>query len=85
MQKMAVMVRGPVIDAGDLHLGSPPVAGESLEALLKLDFHEAVGRLEKLLLRRAMQESSGNRAEAARLLKMRRQLLYAKLKEHRLA
>jgi two-component system NtrC family response regulator len=38
--------------------------------------------LEKQLLQRALRKAHGNRAEAARLLNIHRQLLYAKLKEH---
>ncbi|MBV8212642.1 MAG: sigma-54-dependent Fis family transcriptional regulator, partial [Verrucomicrobia bacterium] len=42
----------------------------------------AIRRLEKLLLERALARANGNRAEAARLLNIHRQLLYSKLKEH---
>jgi DNA-binding NtrC family response regulator len=37
--------------------------------------------LERLLITRALARSQGNKAEAARLLQIRRQHLYAKLKE----
>jgi two-component system NtrC family response regulator len=56
-----------------------------LEELLQLDYHSAIGRLEKLLLERALSRAKGNRAEAARLLNIHRQLLYTKLKEHGLS
>jgi DNA-binding NtrC family response regulator len=43
--------------------------------------HQATRRLERLLITRALARSQGNKAEAARLLQIRRQHLYAKLKE----
>jgi two-component system NtrC family response regulator len=82
IQKASLLVRGPVIDAGDLPLAELESGPGGLAELLKMEFHPAVARLEELLLRRALRQAAGNRAEAARLLGMRRQLLYAKLKEH---
>jgi DNA-binding NtrC family response regulator len=38
--------------------------------------------LEEMLIRRALARAGGNRAEAARLLNINRQLLYAKLKRY---
>ena len=57
-------------------------AETQIEGLLELDFHSAVSRFEKLLLAKTLKKAHGNRAEAARLLNIHRQLLYAKLKEH---
>ena len=84
MQNATVTVRGPVIDHADLPL-APPAAGgaaDTLDALLALPWNEAIARLEKALLARALRAAGGNRTEAARRLEMHRQLLYAKLKEH---
>jgi len=84
----SLAVRGPVIDAEDVPLQVPgqvsglPTAVQPADA--DLDFHAAVHRLEKHLLQRALAKSQGNRAEAARLLNIHRQLLYAKLREHNL-
>jgi len=36
------------------------------------------------MIRRALEKSGGNRAEAARLLGIHRQLLYEKLRQHRI-
>ncbi|PWT86323.1 MAG: sigma-54-dependent Fis family transcriptional regulator, partial [Acidobacteria bacterium] len=86
MRAAALAVRGSIIDAPDLQ--RTPTASESdcqLEELLQLDYHSAIGRLEKLLLVRALSRAKGNRAEAARLLNIHRQLLYTKLKEHGLS
>jgi DNA-binding NtrC family response regulator len=83
IRSSSLAVRGAVIDGRDLQM----VATESsvqrpIEDLLELDFHSAVSQFEKLLLIKALKKTHGNRAEAARLLSIRRQLLYAKLKEH---
>ena len=52
---------------------------EDLRKLLDLPFRESVHAWEQLLIRRAMEASAGNKAEAARLLGMHRRLLYEKL------
>jgi DNA-binding NtrC family response regulator len=71
------------IDAADLQLMGPSLGHEfRMDDLLQLDYHSAISRLEKLLLERALNRANGNRAEAARILNIHRQLLYAKLKEH---
>ena len=44
----------------------------------------AVAALEKMLIRRALDASSGNRTEAALLLKINRRLLYSKMRDHNL-
>jgi DNA-binding NtrC family response regulator len=83
MQRLSVVVRGPVIDRSDLFtLMKEPESGPTLEDLLHTDFHAAVASVEKYLIERALLKANGNRAEAARLLGMQRQLLYAKMKEH---
>jgi two-component system NtrC family response regulator len=84
MQNATVTVRGALIDQADLPLASALASGASdtLEALLSLPWGEAIARLEKALLARALRAANGNRAEAARRLGIHRQLLYAKLKEH---
>ena len=82
MEQATVTVRSSVIDRGDLTLApASPGAEDTLDSLLALPYAEAIGRLEKLLLERALHASGGNRAEAARRLGIRRQLLYARLRE----
>lgn len=51
-------------------------------AFLALPFKEAITALERELIRRALDASGGNRAEAARRLGINRRLLYSKLEEH---
>jgi DNA-binding NtrC family response regulator len=83
MRSASLTVRGNIIDAADLQLIGPSLGQElRIDDLLQLDYHSAISRLEKLLLERALNRANGNRTEAARLLNIHRQLLYAKLKEH---
>jgi DNA-binding NtrC family response regulator len=83
IRSSSLAVRGGVIDASDLQMAVTDRPSETqIEELLDLDFHSAVSRFEKLLLTKTLRKAHGNRAEAARLLNMHRQLLYAKLKEH---
>jgi DNA-binding NtrC family response regulator len=44
--------------------------------------HELAAQLEKALIQHALQESNGNKSQAARLLKIGYKTLYRKLKEH---
>ncbi len=52
--------------------------------LLALPFHRSIAELEKLLIRKALQESGGNKSEAANRLQINRRLLYNKMEEHKL-
>jgi DNA-binding NtrC family response regulator len=83
IRSSSLAVRGAVIDVRDLQMAATVSRAETLiDDLLELDFHSAVRGFEKLLLEKALKKAHGNRAEAARLLNIHRQLLYAKLKEH---
>jgi two-component system NtrC family response regulator len=86
IRSSSLAVRGAVIDARDLQIAPTERCSETqIDDLLELDFHSAVRQFERLLLERALKTADGNRAEAARLLNIHRQLLYAKLKEHGLS
>src|SRR5438552_6273022 len=82
MRSLSLTVRGPVIDRVDLRFENESPRADSVDELLRLDLPTATARLEKMLLQKALRETGNNRAEAARHLGIRRQLLYAKLKEH---
>jgi two-component system NtrC family response regulator len=79
MERAAVLVRGTIINASDL--------GFIAEAQTAVDWPDedlptALVRLEEMLIRRALERSGGNRAEAARMLNIHRQLLYSKMKRY---
>ena len=83
MERTAVLVRGDVIKAEDLDFITE--TSEDSDAVTDWpneDLPSAVARLEEMLIRRALQRCSGNRADAARALGIHRQLLYSKLKRY---
>jgi DNA-binding NtrC family response regulator len=86
IERAAVMCNGDVIDVGDL-----PASLESASALPASDPYEemplrdALAALEKRLILRALEKTSNNRAEAARLLGIARPQLYTKMEEHGIA
>jgi DNA-binding NtrC family response regulator len=82
MERTVVLVRGAVINAADLDfIAEAQTAGYAVDWPDE-DLPTAMARLEEMLIRRALQRSGGNRAEAARMLNIHRQLLYSKMKRH---
>ena len=80
MERVATLVRRPVIVAADLDfLGAAAHAAEDPVDWLAGTLPEAVARLETEMIRRALETAGGNRAQAAVRLGIRRQLLYQKL------
>jgi DNA-binding NtrC family response regulator len=55
--------------------------GQWMEALAKLPLHHSVAEWEKFRISRALKESGGNKAEAARRLGVHRRLLYEKIRK----
>jgi DNA-binding NtrC family response regulator len=89
MKRASTLVRRPVIEAEDLaFLSAVTHASSSLAGTvdwLAGTMPEAVERVEREMIRRALAASAGNRAQAAELLGIRRQLLYQKLERYGLA
>ena len=82
VERAALLARGDEIEPADLAVeGSPGAPADWLEG----DLPTAVARLEAAMIRRALDRAGGNRTEAARLLGIQRQLLYAKMDRHGLA
>jgi two-component system NtrC family response regulator len=72
--RACVLVRGETIEATDLDIASPDRQSPSRDELLESDLASAVARLEAAMIRKALAECGGNRAEAARRLNINRQL-----------
>jgi len=71
-------------DVGEMS-GAPPFArADSPSTYEGLPLRDALARLEKDLLTRALHRAEGNRTAAARLLGIARPQLYVKLEEHRI-
>ncbi len=80
MERAAALARGAMIDLGDLAFlhGEAPAEADWLAG----DLPTAVARLEAAMIRRALDATGGNRAEAARRLNIHRQLLYEKIRRY---
>lgn len=83
-ERAAALARGPAIGASDLgFLRQPDGAGApGATAGTDLTLPEAVAELERAMIRRALAEGRGSRADAARRLGINRQLLYDKMKRY---
>ena len=83
MERAAVLVRGHVVRADDLDFVAAAAASGSVAAdWPDEDIPSAIARLEAMLIQRALARSDGNGTEAARMLGIHRQLLYAKMKRY---
>ncbi len=82
LENACVMSSAEVLDVVDLALPAQR-ANERDELLPEDDLHLAthVARTERRVITRALEVAKGNRAHAARLLGIRRALLYARMKE----
>ena len=88
MKRVSTLVRRPVIEEEDLaFLSGDQISPASSEAadLFAGTLPAAVERVEREMIRRALAASSGNRAQAAERLGIRRQLLYQKLVRYGMA
>jgi two-component system NtrC family response regulator len=85
MDRLSVIVHGTLIEAADLFTdGSSASQGRRPLDWPEEDLASATLHLEELLIRRALARCGGNRAEAARLLNIHRQMLYTKMKRLRI-
>jgi DNA-binding NtrC family response regulator len=81
MDRLDVTVHGNLIDAADLSTIEHSVSQDARSLdWPDEDLPSATLRLEELLIRRALARCGGNRAEAARMLNIHRQMLYTKMK-----
>ena len=82
VERAGALASGEIIDASDLPeaVQAPPStpAGSDDE---RLPLREAVARLERRMITQALEDTGGNRSEAARRLGIARAQLYAKLQE----
>ncbi|WP_457488878.1 sigma-54-dependent transcriptional regulator [Tardiphaga sp. P5_C10] len=81
MERVAVMCRSDVVTATDLHfLQARPVLDREAESVQELP--SAIEQLERKMIAQALEDTKGNRAEAARRLGIHRQLLHAKAEKY---
>ena len=85
IDRASILVRGDVIDVGDVEFADSPAGKESAgdaNLWLSEDLPTAVAKLEAEMIRRALLACGGNRTEAARRLNINRQLLYTKAQRY---
>jgi len=82
IERACVMTRGPIIEASDIDISGDRDRSQLDRALPATDLPSAVARLEESMIRKALDECGGNRAEAARRLNINRQLLYTKMQRY---
>jgi len=84
IERAAALARGPAIDAADLDFlrRADGADAPGVAAGTDLTLPEAVAKLEQAMIRRALAEGRGSRAEAARRLGINRQLLYDKMRRY---
>jgi two-component system, NtrC family, nitrogen regulation response regulator NtrX len=85
IDRASILVRGDVIDVGDLEFAGSPAEKEAAgdaNLWLSEDLPTAVAKLEAEMIRRALVACGGNRTEAARRLNINRQLLYTKAQRY---
>jgi DNA-binding NtrC family response regulator len=84
VERAMILSGGRLITADVLRETLPtekvPSPGEAVQGVPDLPFHESVAAWERQLIQRALAESNGNKAQAARRLGIQRRLLYEKLK-----
>jgi DNA-binding NtrC family response regulator len=82
LERALILSRGGPIST---ELIGPSVSGVAQDPFdtvaLEMGLHEAVARLERRLVERALAHAGGNRSRAAELLKINRRLLYDKMRE----
>jgi DNA-binding NtrC family response regulator len=82
MERVAVMCRSDIVTASDLGFLTTAFADEAGGSGNSADLSAAVENLERRMIAKALAESKGNRAEAARRLGIHRQLLHAKAEKY---
>ncbi|MFT4438625.1 sigma-54-dependent transcriptional regulator [Caballeronia sp. 15715] len=88
MERVAALARSAQVTDDDLAFlvnATPALLASDMSAgLLDLPLPEAIERLERASIERALTQTAGNRAEAARKLGISRQSLYTKLAAYKL-
>jgi DNA-binding NtrC family response regulator len=82
MERVAVICRGDIVTASDLGFLTTAVSDPADGSGNSADLSTAVENLERRMIAKALTESGGNRAEAARRLGIHRQLLHAKAEKY---
>jgi DNA-binding NtrC family response regulator len=82
LERALILSRGAPITPDHLETPRSMPSADSFDSLpFGSGMHDLVGRLERRLIERALEQAHGNRTRAAEMLKINRRLLYDKLRE----
>jgi len=79
---MPIPAPAPTNGTGKGKKGGHSNGAALMDELAVLDYEEAIAKVEKLIIERAMKDSDGNKSEAAKRLGIPGKLLTSKIKEH---
>jgi DNA-binding NtrC family response regulator len=83
LERALILSRSGVIRREHVALPENPETGDPFDSVpLEEGLHDAVARLERRMIARALAAAAGNRTRAAEILKINRRLLYDKLREY---
>jgi len=83
LERALILGRSGVIRREHIALPENPDTGDQFDTVpLEEGLHEAVARLERRMIERALALAESNRTRAAEILKINRRLLYDKLREY---
>ena len=83
LERALILSRSNVIRREHIAMPENPDAGDQFDVVpLEEGLHEAVARLERRMIERALVSADGNRTRAAEILKINRRLLYDKLRDY---
>jgi len=83
LERALILSRSGIIRREHVELSDNLMSGNPLDSVpLDEGLHDAVARLERRMIERALAAAVGNRTKAAEILKINRRLLYDKLREY---
>lgn len=78
LERATILTDSGIIEPGHLHL----LPGENVKVSRPVESKEGIAAVERQMIERALDESRGNKTEAARKLQITRRMLYSRMKKH---
>lgn len=78
LERATILTDSGTIEPGHLHL----LPGENVKVSRPVESKEGIAAVERQMIERALDESRGNKTEAARKLQITRRMLYSRMKKH---
>lgn len=78
LERATILTDSGIIEPRHLHL----LPGENVKVSRPVESKEGIAAVERQMIERALDESRGNKTEAARKLQITRRMLYSRMKKH---